>query len=40
MGSVAFNLKEKKALERSIIKDVPYGGDGLVEKIIKKYGLG
>ncbi len=31
--------KEEKALERSIMKDVPYGGDSWVEKIIKKYGL-
>jgi len=33
-------LKEEKAPEKSIMKDVPYSGaDSWVEKIIKKYGL-
>ena len=30
---------EEEALERSIAKDVPYGVDSWVGKIVKKFGL-
>ena len=31
--------EEEDALERSIAKDVPFGGDGWIEMVVKKFGL-
>lgn len=36
----AQTIEEEEAIERSITKGNPYGGDGWVDSVVKKFGLG